>query len=103
MKRARTNGRLPCNMDGALEEDLVLRRIIQTGLPLVSATQWLQGTHTLMPELHHPVRLLGSSAGSAVAVSAGFAPASLGSETCGSICCPADLAVSDRLSGLPGS
>lgn len=35
----------------------------------------------------------GSSTGSAVAVSAGFAPAALGTETLGSLCAPADAAV----------
>ncbi|KAG7531760.1 hypothetical protein FFLO_04129 [Filobasidium floriforme] len=35
---------------------------------------------------------LGSSTGSAVAVSAGFAPAALGTETLGSLCAPADAA-----------
>lgn len=38
--------------------------------------------------------LSGSSSGSAVAVSAGFVPAALGEETCGSIISPASRAVS---------
>jgi hypothetical protein len=48
-------------------------------------------------------RNVGSSTGSAVAVAAGFAPASIGSETFGSICMPADRTVShsssSKLSG----
>jgi amidase len=50
-----------------------------------SLTQWAKdpthGSHS------------GSSTGSAVAVSAGFAPAALGTETLGSLCAPADAAV----------
>jgi hypothetical protein len=50
-----------------------------------SLTQWAKdptyGSHS------------GSSAGSAVAVSAGFASAALGTETLGSLCAPADAAV----------
>jgi Asp-tRNA(Asn)/Glu-tRNA(Gln) amidotransferase A subunit family amidase len=48
------------------------------------------GRRTNLLRTVHP----GSSTGSAVAVSAGFAPASIGTETCGSITYPASVAVS---------
>jgi hypothetical protein len=80
-------------MAGQHEVALAGQPITRRGTPVVrrSSTSLVANISISCCAVHP-----GSSTGSAVGVSAGFAPASIGTETCGSIGNPASSQVSDR-------